>query len=56
VALSSDAFSEPATRIVALVVFTGSWLAGTVLLRFYIQQIEDITDIKSILGVGRKKK
>ena len=51
----SGTVSDESSRYAALIVVAVSWLAGVVLLRFYIQQVEDPTNFWSILNAGRKK-
>ncbi len=52
----SGALSQESSRFPGLVVVALPWLAGVVLLRIYIQQVENPADFMSIIRAGRTKK
>jgi len=54
VAVKADVVASRDSLPFAAFIFATSWLLGVVFLRFYIQQIEDPTSFKSILGAGRR--
>ena len=54
--IDAGAFSDEESRYAAILIFGISWLVGVLALRFYVQQIEDPTDFKSIIAAGRKRR
>jgi len=56
IAVKADVFANRESFPVAAFIFGTFWLIGVVLLRFYIQQVEDPTSFKSIFGAGRRRR